>query len=358
LYRTRDARIMKKFLPILAVLLIIPGCSHQIPDKRDVKIFLKTAVESAKSFDKTLIIEFWAPECGPCIRLKRDIFENDQTRKLLGDNFYIVPLSPSDSIYRKLWDHFHLAYQSTVIFIDKSGKEVDRTVSYDGNRDLYINFLKDVASGQNLFADLYPACQKDPSDVKLNYLLAGKYFFRYQLKEAIAQYSKVLELDPENKDGFSSECRYKIAECDLMQNGTLDRMKEYIKEESGTKFAPKAYEYLINDLISKKDTLKCIEMCQDAIDKHPESWEILNKYAWAICNFKIKQDYNKALSMVQKSIELNPYRSGTYSTEAWIHFEMGNKDKAIELQKKAIEIYPNPSYYKDLEIFTVAKQKI
>jgi hypothetical protein len=30
---------------------------------------------------------------------------------------------------------------------------------------------------------------------------------------------------------------------------------------------------------------------------------------------------------------------------------MGDKEKAIELQKKAIEIYPNPSFNKDLEIF-------
>jgi len=55
--------------------------------------------------------------------------------------------------------------------------------------------------------------------------------------------------------------------------------------------------------------------------------------------------------MVQKSIALNPGRSGTYSTEAWIHFEMGDKEKAIQLQNKAIEIYPNASYIQDLEKF-------
>jgi len=28
---------------------------------------------------------------------------------------------------------------------------------------------------------------------------------------------------------------------------------------------------------------------------------------------------------------------------------MGDKEKAIQLQNKAIEVYPNPSYIKDLE---------
>jgi tetratricopeptide (TPR) repeat protein len=341
---------MKKILLVLAISAILYGCATQHTDK-EVKQFLAEALIKANAFNKTLILEFWAPECGPCIRLKRDIFENDKLQKLLSDNFFLVKVSPADSVYKKLWSHFQLDYQSTVIYFDKAGNETDRTVSYDGNRDLYIDFLKDVATGHNLFSDIYSKYQKEPSDVRVNYLLAGKYFFRYQLKDAATLYNKVLLLDPENKSGFGSECRYKKAECEVLLNGSMDQMKEYINNEPGSKFAPKAFEYLINDLISKKDTLNSISMCKTAIGLHPDSWEILNKYAWVLCTFKIKRDYEKALSMVQRSVELNPYRSGTYSTEAWIHFEMGDKNKAIELQNKAIEIYPNPSYYKDLEKF-------
>ena len=55
--------------------------------------------------------------------------------------------------------------------------------------------------------------------------------------------------------------------------------------------------------------------------------------------------------MVQKSISINPERAGTYSTEAWIHFEMGDRQKAIQFQKRAIELYPNPSYIRDLDVF-------
>lgn len=345
---------MKKILFVLSIILVIFGCSQKPPVNKEVKLFLRAAIDKANTDDKTLIIEFWAPECGPCIRLKRDIFENEKTRDLLFTNFHLVQVSPADSIYKKLWNHFHLAYQSTIIFFDKSGNETDRTVSYDGNRDLYINFLKDIAAGQNLYIDIYSNYIKDSSDVKINYLLSNKYFFRYQLKDATTQYNRVLVLDPENEFGYNSECMYKIAECDLMQKGSMEKMKEYINKDSGSKFGAKAYEYLIGDLINKKDTLNCLSTCETALHKHPDSWEILNKYAWAICTFKKEKDYNKALTMAQKSIELNPFRSGTYSTEAWIHFEMGNKVKAIELQNKAIEIYPNPSYYQDLEKFKTA----
>ena len=338
----------------MSVLLVIVSCSQNFIDNKEVKLYLRDAVSKIKATEKTLVIEFWAPECGPCIRLKRDIFENEKTKELLTKNFYLVQVSPADSIYKKLWKHFQLFYQSTIIFIDKAGVEIDRTVSYDGNRDLYINFLNEVATKQKLFIDIYSTYLKDTADVTVNYQLARKYFFRYQLKDAVRQYEKVIALDKENKLGFNSESKYKIAECSLMQNGKLDKLKEYISEESDCKFARKAYEYLISELINKKDTLNCIMMCEEALSKHYDSWEILNKYAWAICTFKIKSDYQKALYMVQRSIELNPFRAGTYSTEAWIHYEMGNNAKAIELQNKAIEIYPNQTYVQDLNKFKTA----
>ncbi|MFN8240246.1 MAG: thioredoxin family protein [Bacteroidales bacterium] len=346
---------MKKVIFALSIILIIPACSQQAPGDKEVKLFLGEATEKANAVNKTLILEFWAPECGPCMRLKRDIFENENTKDLLSSAFYLVQVSPADSIYRKLWNHFHLVYQSTVVFFDKSGNEIDRTVSYDGNRDSYLNFLKDVASGNNLFVNVYQAFLKDSSDVTINYLLANKFFFRNQLKDAYYRYNRVTELDPADKSGFNSECVYKMAECDFLQKGSLEKMKDFLKNDPGGRFAPKAYEYLIGDLINKKDTSNCLAACETAFQKHPGSWEILNKYAWAICTFKKEKDYEKALAMARKSIELNPFRAGTYSTEAWIHFEMGNKEKAIELQTKAIEIYPNPSYLNDLEKFKTSR---
>jgi tetratricopeptide (TPR) repeat protein len=133
--------------------------------------------------------------------------------------------------------------------------------------------------------------------------------------------------------------------------GNLKKMREFVDTESKNPFGQKAYLYLINDLINKKDQTDCLVICQAGFSRYPDSWEILNKYAWAICTFKIQEDYPKALSMVQKSISLNPSRPGTYSTEAWIYFEMGNREKAIELQKKAIELFPDHGFLQDLETF-------
>lgn len=341
---------MKNLFYLTVLVSIALSCVNQKPEKKEIT-FINDAVNKAKTENKILIIEFWAPECGPCIRLKRDIFENEKNKEFLNKNFLLVQVSPIDSVYDPLWKHFNLAYQSSIIFMDQSGNEIDRTVSYDGNKDAYLNFLKEVFEGKNLYNKVFSTYKMDTMNVESNYLLAKKLLFRYQLEDAIKQYNKVLLLDKENIKGYNPECKYKIAESNLMLTGNLESMQEYIKTDSKNEYVPKAYEYLISDLINKKDKNNCISLCKEAFDKYPDSWEILNKYAWAIYVFKIKEDYQKAITMVQKSILLNPSRSGTYSTEAWLHFEMGDKEKAIQLQNKAIEIYPNASYIQDLEKF-------
>jgi len=341
---------MKNLFYLLSLILITFACLKQIPEKPEIK-FINESVKKAKTANKLLILEFWAPECGPCLRLKHDIFENEKNSEFLKKNFVLVQVSPADSVYKPLWDHFRLKYQSSVIYFDINGNEIDRTVSYDGNRDSYLNFMKEVSLGINLYSVVFSTYMKDTLNVNSNYVLGKKLLFRYQMQEAAKQFKKVLQYDPDNKFRHDPECRYRIAEIELIQTGRCDKMKDYVRRNYNKEYVPKAYEYLISDLINKKDQNNCIMLCEEAIRKYPDSYEILNKYAWAICTFRIKDDYEKALVMAQKSISIYPERAGTYSTEAWIHYEMGNKEKAIELQNKAIEIYPLSSYMQDLEKF-------
>lgn len=341
---------MKNLFYLLSLFLIAFACVYRQPEKPEI-IFINHAVKGAKAAKKLLIIEFWAPECGPCIRLKRDIFENEKNSDFLSKNFTIVKVSPADSVYKSLWKHYNLEYQSTVIFFDINGNEIDRTVSYDGDKDAYLNFLKELAEGINLYSVVFTTYIKDTMNVNSNYVLAKKLMFRYQVKDAVYHFNKVLLYDRDNKFRHNPECRFRIAEGELMLTGNLTKMQEYVRKYFNKNYVPKAYEYLISDLINKKDQNNCISLCEEAFNKYPDSYEILNKYAWAICTFKMKEDFGKALEMVQKSISINPERAGTYSTEAWIHFEMGDKEKAIQLQNKAIELYPLPSFMQDLEEF-------
>lgn len=341
---------MKQCINIFILLIMPFNIFCQKEEAKEI-VYITNAVKLAAKENKTLIIEFWAPTCGPCIRLKRDIFENEKTKEFIDKNFLVFKVSPADSIYNALWKHYYLVYQSTIIYFNKNGNEIDRTVSYDGNKNAYLSFMKDVSEGKNLYKDIFELYHKDTLNAFNNYLLAKKLLSRNEMKNAIILFNRALLYAKDDTSGFYQECKYKIAECEYILNGNIDKLKEYIKTEANNDFVPKAYEYLLSDYINKKDKNNCLIFCDEAINKYPESWEVLNKYAWIIFVFKIKDDYEKALKMAQKSISLNPDRAGTYSTEASLYFEMGNKEKAIESIKKAIEIYPHSFYKEELERF-------
>jgi tetratricopeptide (TPR) repeat protein len=298
-----------------------------------------------------LVVEFWSPSCNPCMGLKRDIFANAMQAGFVHKYFRVMPLSEADSIYNSLCKYFNLKYQSTVIYMDKNGKEIDRTVGYNGDRDAYVSLMKDIASGKNRYKDVLKKYRRDTLNVPNCCLMARKLASRYELEEAASLYNRILVSDPADRFGLRAECLFKIAEMELINTGNFKKLREFVDTGSKNLFAPKAYVYLINDLIAKKDKAGCLTICEAGFSEYPDSWEILNKYASAICSFKMQEEYAKALRMVQKSISLNPSRPGTYSTEAWIHFEMGDREQAIQLQKRAIEIFPDRSFIQDLETF-------
>lgn len=215
---------MKTLFYLISILLITIACVYQKPEKEEVK-FINAAITRAKTANKLLILEFWTPECGPCIKLKHDIFENENVRKFLNENFILVQVSPSDSVYKPLWKLYNLAYQSTVIFMDKNGNEIDRTVSYNGNRDSYLSYLKEVSEGRNLYSVVFSTYKKDTLNVKSNYILAKKLLFRYQIEDAIKQFNKVLKYDPYNKLGYNAECTFRIAESELILTGKTGKMQ-------------------------------------------------------------------------------------------------------------------------------------
>ena len=203
---------MKKLFYIFYLLLIMLACISQKPEKQEIK-FINEAVAKTKNSGKLVIIEFWAPESATSVRLNDEIFENTKTKQFLDNNFIIAKVTPADPLYEPLWKHLRIEYRNSVLILDQNGNEIERTVSYNGNKAAYLKFLKEVSAGKNLYNVVFSAYKKDTLDVLNNYLLANKQLLRYSLNDAIKKYNKVLLYDRHDLLGLNQECRLKIAEC-------------------------------------------------------------------------------------------------------------------------------------------------
>ncbi len=81
------------------------------------------------------------------------------------------------------------------------------------------------------------------------------------------------------------------------------------------------------------------KLCRD----HPNCAWAHNSAAWlAAC---CRRNLEKGLAHAEKAVQLAPDSAGHLDTLAEVHFQLGHKDKAVELQKKVIRMEPNKVYF-------------
>jgi len=94
-----------------------------------------SAQKRARAEKKIIFMDLWAEWCGPCVRLKRDVFPNPTAIAALGK---VVPLSilvqKKDGTNltegRSLAEKYKLEAYPTLIMVDAEGKELRRFVGY------------------------------------------------------------------------------------------------------------------------------------------------------------------------------------------------------------------------------------
>jgi tetratricopeptide (TPR) repeat protein len=98
----------------------------------------------------------------------------------------------------------------------------------------------------------------------------------------------------------------------------------------------------------KKEATDLFNRCYGSYEKvcrtYPRCAWAHNSAAWmAVC---CRRNLDAALEHAQKAVELAPNHAGYLDTLAEVLFQRGDKDKAIALQKRAIELTPKKTYYR------------
>jgi tetratricopeptide (TPR) repeat protein len=98
----------------------------------------------------------------------------------------------------------------------------------------------------------------------------------------------------------------------------------------------------------KKEAAALFERCFRVLDKlcqdYPRFGWAHNSAAWmsACC----RRNLDEALRHAQKAVELSPTNAGYLDTLAEVHFQRGDKEKAVALQKRVIELDPKKLYFR------------
>ena len=87
---------------------------------------------------------------------------------------------------------------------------------------------------------------------------------------------------------------------------------------------------------------RAYRLLREAVDADPESAEHMNNLAWlcARCDERLEE----AVKLATRALEISPENAAYLDTAAEAHFRTGNRQKAIELETRALKLRPGDEF--------------
>lgn len=233
----------------------------------------------------------------------------------------------------------------TFVLVEADGKEIDRISGYAESAD-FIKQLKEFQGGKN-FQSLQKEVSNSPNDPQLHWKLASKYRERGDREKTAEHLNKILELDFETKTESAILAKRELAIMALEDSGDTSKLLSFAKKYPDPKFALPAHE-MIAAFLGQKDQPDIAEPSFDYVIKNkPDDAQWLNDYAWFLATHDRKLD--RALEYAKKAVAKEPKSAGILDTLAECYFRLKQYDKAIETQKKAVELADSKTLKEELQ---------
>ena len=112
--------------------------------------------------------------------------------------------------------------------------------------------------------DLVQKYQSDSLNVKFNYSLAQKHLSRFEGEQADKYFRNIIELDPNDEQGFGEESKFQIAVHAVRSKKNVKPLLTFMKGSTNKNYIAKGYSNLIEHYKNEKDTAKAMVSAAEA----------------------------------------------------------------------------------------------
>jgi TolA-binding protein len=187
----------------------IPVTASAITWERD----FEKAVERATAEHKPIIADMFTDWCVLCKKMDAETFADPEVvRKMASKYVWLKLNTETEEDGKRLQEEFAIFAYPTILVLDNEGAEIDRI----GNFLAASEFQKTVESlvdNPTSLASLRKAVQQHPDSAAAHYALADKLLNTSNFTKAAPHFQKVIELDPENREGKTDLSQYNVALC-------------------------------------------------------------------------------------------------------------------------------------------------
>ncbi|MCP4152210.1 MAG: thioredoxin fold domain-containing protein [bacterium] len=336
-------------LLIVLLLFYTVSCSSNIEDKSKkapplsptVKVnfekgSLNEALAKAAKNNLPVMVDVYSKNCGACKRISQEVFDDSETATFFNKRFVNIKINGNEGEGVEFRKKFRVKGYPTVIILKPNAEELDRICGFPGKEE-FIKTITDFADGKNTLPAILAELEEAPDSVEINMKLGKRYADRWEAEKANLYFVKVLKLDPSDEKGFKSESMYMVSAIEYWAKKNIEPLKSFVTVNTDKRFFKPSYDILIRFYTGKKEFAKAAEMYEVAISKLSEDTFLMNDYAWYIYKNRLKDKYPHGIELAKKVLETRPDAANVWDTLAWLYYEHGDKQKALESIKKAVE---------------------
>ncbi len=154
------------------------------------------------------------------------------------------------------------------------------------------------------------AIKADPKDSKHYLNRANAYRAAGKMQEAVADFTKYAEMEPDRADGLSGRGKIKVSQKDY--DGAIEDLSKALEMDDDVD----TYRFRAFAYISKNDYEKAVEDYTKVLDKKSTDPQALERRAFAYRNLK---QYDKAIEDLTKLIEGNEKDAEAYRARGYAY---------------------------------------
>lgn len=335
----------------------------------------KEVLAMAKATDKLVFLDAYTTWCGPCKKMSKDIFPQEEVGNYYNEHFVNVKMDMEKGEGLQVAETYKIQAYPTLLFIDGDGDLVHRKAGYMDAEE-FIDFAKEATDPSRALSSLdakykagkrdatflknytearYNAADGSHSEIADAYLATQSDWATSENMKFIMQYvssttSKGFDYLIKNKEDFASE----FGQPQVTQKiqsiiysliyysktppslGEIEKIfQKYFPEKAGVMFA----NYKMSHARRSGDKDGYAKAAVERFQKYPvDDYSELNETAWTF--YEVIEDkalLEKALGWAKKSVKMAKRYENT-DTVAHLYYKLGNKRKAKCYAKRAIRL--------------------
>src|SRR5881397_3642207 len=171
------------------------------------------AIARAQAEKKLIIADMFTDWCALCKDMDRKTFGDSKVIQTMADKYVWLKLNTeTEEDGERLQRAFAILTYPTVLVLDGSGEEVDRVDRFLGPSQ-FMEKVRSFVDSPDSLANLRKAVREQPNSVSARYALAERLLDQNNYAKARPEFGKVIEIDPENREGKTDLSQYNVALC-------------------------------------------------------------------------------------------------------------------------------------------------